>query len=160
MSRVLERRARPIRLLALAGILVTLALVLVGCGSAGSGGPTDKSNSATRASEGGEVTVSATWKGRSVGPVFEMAMDTHSVELDAYDLKKLAVLRADGGVEVRPSAWDAPKGGHHREGTLTFPERTPGGSRVIGPDTRRIRLVIRDVAGVPERSFEWKLKDG
>ena len=86
-------------------------------------------------------------------------MDTHSVDLDGYDLKKLVVLRADGGMEVRPSAWDAPKGGHHREVTLTFPKRTSDGSRVIGRDTRRIRLVIRDVAGVTERSFEWKLKE-
>ncbi|HJQ29533.1 MAG TPA: hypothetical protein VJ827_09335 [Rubrobacter sp.] len=68
------------------------------------------------------------------------------------------MLHAGGGEEVRPGAWDAPKGGHHREGTLTFSERTPDGRRVIGPDTRRIELVIRDAAGVPERSFEWKLQ--
>ncbi|HET7271065.1 MAG TPA: hypothetical protein VFI90_08245 [Rubrobacter sp.] len=154
---MLERRARLI--LASAWLLVTLTLVLVGCGSAGSGGPIDKPSSATRTSEGGEVTVAATWKGRSAGPVFEVAMDTHSVDLDGYDLKKLAVLRTGGGEEVRPSAWDAPKGGHHREGTLAFPKRTPGGSRIIGPDTRRIELIIRDVAGVPERRFEWKLQE-
>ena len=160
---MLEGKARRIRLLALAGTLaglvVTLTLLLSGCDSAGSGGDASKSGAATQTSEGGEVTVAVTWKGRSAGPVFDVAMDTHSVDLDGYDLKKLAVLRNDGGEEVRPSAWDAPKGGHHREGTLTFPERIPDGSRVIGPDTRRIRLVIRDVAGVPERSFEWKLKE-
>lgn len=159
MSRVLGRRARPIRLLALAGIIGTLALVLVGCGSAGSGDPADNSSSAPRTSEGGGVTVAVTWEGRNAGPVFEVAMDTHSVDLDGYDLKNLAVLRTDGGAEVRPSAWDAPKGGHHRDGTLTFPEMTPGGSRVIGRDTRRIELIIRDVADVPERSFEWKLRE-
>ena len=155
-----ERRAQLVRLLAIAGLVVTLALVLAGCGSAGSNGSAGKQSSATRTSEGGGVTVAATWKGRNAGPVFEVAMDTHSVDLDGYDLRKLAALRTDGGDEVRPSgAWDAPKGGHHREGTLTFPQRSPDGSRVIGPDTRRIQLVIRDVADVPERSFEWKLKE-
>jgi hypothetical protein len=159
VSRVLERKARLIRLLALSGLVVTLSVVLVGCGSTESGGKGAKPGAATQTSKGGGVTVAAAWEGRSAGPVFEVAMDTHSVDLDGYDLKKLAVLRADGGEEVSPSAWDAPKGGHHREGTLTFPVKAPDGKRVIGPDTRRIQLIIRDVAGVPERSFEWKLQE-
>ena len=156
---VLEDKARRIRLLALAGLVITLTLVLSGCGSAGSGGDAAKPSAATQTSEGGEVTVAVTWKGRSAGPVFDVAMDTHSVDLDGYDLKKLALLRDDRGKEVRPSAWDAPKGGHHREGPLTFPKKSSDGSTVIGPDTRRIQLVIRDVAGVPERRFEWKLQE-
>jgi len=142
--------------MALAGLVGTLALVLIGCGSAESGGNAAKSSAATQTSEGGAVTVAVTWKGPSAGPVFDVAMDTHS-DLDGYDLKKLAVLRNDRGKEVRPSGWDAPKGGHHREGTLTFLQRAPDGSSVIGPDTREITLVIRDVAGVPERRFEWRL---
>jgi hypothetical protein len=152
-------------LLVLAGLVVALAVVFSGCGSAESGGDAGKSaeqdaakpSAATQTSEGGEVTVAATWEGRSAGPVFGVAMDTHSVDLDGYDLRQLAVLRTDGGEEVRPSGWNAPKGGHHREGTLSFPEKTPNGSPVIGPDTREIELIIHDVAGVPERRFEWKL---
>jgi hypothetical protein len=58
---------------------------------------------------------------------------------------------------VRPTGWNAPKGGHHREGTLTFPATESDGSPVIGPDTRSIALIIRDVAGVPERTFRWTL---
>jgi hypothetical protein len=151
-------------LLALVG-LVVLAGVLSGCGSAASGGDAGKRaeqaaakpSAATQTSEGGEVMVAVTWEGRSAGPVFDVTMDTHSVDLDGYDLKELAVLRNGRGTEVRPSGWDAPKGGHHREGTLIFPEKAPDGSPVIGPDTRGIELIIRDVAGVPERKFEWRL---
>lgn len=84
-------------------------------------------------------------------------MDTHAVDLDGYDLGQLAVLRTDGGREVRPSGWDAPKGGHHRSGTLTFPATAADGSPLIGPTTRAIELVIRDVGGVPERRFRWTL---
>ena len=157
-----DSRARHLRSLVLTGLV---AVVLSGCGSAESGGDAGNSaeqdvarpSAATQISEGGEVTVAVTWEGRSAGPVFDVAMDTHSVDLDGYDLRQLAVLRTDGGEEARPSGWNAPKGGHHREGTLSFPEKYPNGSPVMGPDTHEIELIIHDVAGVPERRFEWKL---
>jgi hypothetical protein len=84
-------------------------------------------------------------------------MNTHAVDLDGYDLRQLAVLRTDKGQEVQPTGWDAPKGGHHRQGTLTFPVKTADGSPLIGSSTRSLELVIRDVAGVPERTFLWNL---
>lgn len=163
--------AHRIRMLVLARLLVTLALVLSGCGAesrgdAGGAGsqPTKKAGSesakasaATQTNEGGEVTVEVTWKRESARPAFDVTMDTHAVDLDGYDLRKQAVLRNDRGQEVQAKTWDAPKGGHHREGMLSFPEKTAGGEDLIGSDTRKIELVIRDVAGVPERSFEWNL---
>jgi hypothetical protein len=108
-----------------------------------------------RINEGGQVTVKATWAEPSAGPVFTIVMDTHAVDLDGYDLAQLAVLRVDGGPDLAPVRWDAPAGGHHREGTLTFP-REQGGKPVIGAQTRRIELIIRDVAGVPERVLTWQ----
>lgn len=110
---------------------------------------------AMQINEGGQVTVKAIWQGPSAGPVFTVAMDTHAVDLDGYDLKQLAVLRIDGAREVLPAGWDAPTGGHHREGTLTFPATAADGRPLIGSDTRTIELIIRDMAGVPERSFRW-----
>ena len=107
-------------------------------------------------SEGGQVTVAVTWAGPSAEPVFTIAMDTHSVNLDGYDLLQLAVLRTDLGVKVPPREWDAPKGGHHRKGTLTFPATTTYGQPVLTATTREVVLVIRDVAGVAERSFRWQ----
>lgn len=114
-----------------------------------------KASASTQTSEGGQVTVEVTWQGLSAGPVFTVALNTHSVNLDDYDLMKLAVLRTDQGVEIRPIGWDAPAGGHHRSGTLTFPAKAPDGSPLIGPGTRTVELVIREVAGVPERVFRW-----
>ena len=168
---MLEERGREARqlvgALALAGLLVALVLVLSGCGAAkpasDSGGPDTgqkkaaKPSPATQTSEGGEVTVEVVWEGESAGPTFDVTMDTHSVDLDGYDLRKQAVLRNDRSQEVRAKAWDAPKGGHHRQGKLSFPEKTADGSDLIRPDTRKIELLIRDVAGVPERRFEWNL---
>lgn len=65
------------------------------------------------------------------------------------------MLRTDQGLEAQPTGWDAPQGGHHRSGTLTFPDATADQKPLIGPDTRAVELIIRNVAGVPERSFRW-----
>ena len=109
----------------------------------------------TQTSEGSQVTVKVTWAGPARGLVFRVAMDTHAVDLDQYDLRTLAVLRTGQGAAVRPSAWDAPKGGHHREGKLTFPAQGPDGKGLLGQDVQEIMLTIREVAGVPERTFRW-----
>ena len=109
----------------------------------------------TQTNEGGQVTIKATWQGPSAGLIFDVVLDTHAVDLDGYDLQQLAILRIDGAREIRPTGWDAPKGGHHRAGTLTFPATAADGSALIVPDTRTIEVVIRGIAGVPERVFRW-----
>jgi hypothetical protein len=89
--------------------------------------------------------------------VFDVVLDTHSVDLDAIDLRQLAVLRTSDGREARPTGWDAPKGGHHRSGTLAFPASAADGAPLIGQETQTITLVIQNVAGVPARTFTWPL---
>lgn len=89
--------------------------------------------------EAGAVTVIASWvPGASSARV---ALDTHSVELDGFDLTVLARVRLDGGPWVSPTLWDAPKGGHHRSGTLTFASLEP--AQITG--ARLIELEVRDV---------------
>ncbi|MDP2953094.1 MAG: hypothetical protein Q8O76_07255, partial [Chloroflexota bacterium] len=85
--------------------------------------------------------------------VFEVGMNTHSVDLDRYDLAKLATLRDDSGKEYLPVSWRAEPGGHHRSGTLTFPIPDSVGQG----KARYLDLVIRDVAGVKERVLKWQL---
>lgn len=106
--------------------------------------------------EGGQVTVTATFEDTGAAPAFKITMETHAVDLDGYELTKLAVLRTDQGRLVQPLGWDAPKGGHHREGTLTFPATTTDGSPIITSNTQRVDLIIRNVADVPERTLTWK----
>jgi hypothetical protein len=114
------------------------------------------SSGATQTNEGGEVTIAATLQRSDTETVFNVAMNTHAVDLDGYDLKQLAVLRIDGGREVQPTSWDAPKGGHHRSGTLTFPATDADGKPLMASGTRTIELIIRNVAGVPERVLAWR----
>ena len=109
----------------------------------------------TRVSEGGEVTVTATWQEPAEKPNFMVVMDTHAVDLDGYDLVQLAALRVDNGPELAPVRWDAPAGGHHREGTLVFPPEYAG-KATIDAQSRTVELIIRGVAGVPERIFSWR----
>ena len=61
---------------------------------------------ATQAVAGGGVTVKVTYlnpKG-SDGARFQVALDTHSVNLDSYDLKTISVLRDDAGNTYSPTA--------------------------------------------------------
>jgi hypothetical protein len=109
----------------------------------------------TRTNTGGQVTIEATWQGPDAGPTFTITMNTHSVDLEGYDLRQHAVLRTDQGLEVQAMSWNAPSGGHHRSGTLAFPATSADGTPLIDANTHTIELIIRDVAGVPERSFQW-----
>ena len=122
----------------------------------GSAPPPVAGGARTQVADGGQVTVRVSWAGPSAGPVFDVALDTHAVDLDGYDLTGLATLRLDDGRQVAPTSWEAPKGGHHRIGKLAFPAATPDGKAVLaGPGS--VELVIRDVAGVPRRAFKWTL---
>ena len=89
--------------------------------------------------QAGMVTVSAEWiAGTSA---LDIGLNTHSVDVDAFDLGQSARVRLDGGSWIAPTAWNAPTGGqHHRSGTLSFDS--------IDPKTlaaaRSIELEIRD----------------
>lgn len=107
-----------------------------------------------RSSSGGGVDIDVTWSQAGDGAlVFEIAMNTHSVGLDEYDLSALSVLRDDSGAQFYATSWQSPPGGHHRRGTLMFP--IP--ESVTSGETRYIELVISDVAGVKERVLRWDL---
>ena len=81
---------------------------------------------------------------------FGIVLDSHSVEI-VEDMAKSVVLRTETGKEYTPAAWDGDKpGGHHRTGVIRFAPLTD--------QPRRIELIIKDVAGVPERLYRWELQ--
>lgn len=104
-----------------------------------------------RTQAGGGVTVTATYANprRGEDPRFDVALNTHSVNLDGYDLKSLSVLRDDAGKEYKPLRVDNEGGGHHRRATLVFPKPDP--------KAKHLELVIKEIAGVKARSFGWDL---
>ena len=101
---------------------------------------------------GGGVTAKVTYlnPGSNDDPRFQVVLDTHSVGLDGYDLKSITVLRDDAGKSYPPAGAENKGGGHHREITLSFPK--------VSPEAKRLELVIKDIAGVKERSFRWDLQ--
>ena len=109
----------------------------------------------TQVQQAGQVTVAVTWLGGGEELAIRVVLDTHILDLDQYDLTRLAVVRTDQGTEVAATGWDAPAGVHHREGTLRFPAMTENGTALLAAETRGLELLIRDVAGIPERRFAW-----
>ncbi len=107
----------------------------------------------TKTNEEPPVTITATpvefgqnsgvWK-------FTVVFDIHSGSLDD-DILKVVSLVDDKGNIYRPTVWAGPgPGGHHREGELVF--------NSVKPAPSFVELKIKDVGGVPERSFRWNLK--
>jgi len=137
--------------------VLALAVTLgAACGRASSDpGRTDDAVGGTQTNEEGSVTVEVSWDGQLRPLAFDVTLDTHSVELDGYDLARLALLRTDRGDDLKPARWDAPEGGHHRQGALSFDLSAEEAGRLDGASY--LELVIRDVAGVPERTFRWHL---
>jgi len=151
---------KPLILVAIVGLV---ALVLAGCTSATTQTqvPTLAPNAmstgqsalpfATKSNSGGNVDVAVTPTALNIGEpmAFEIAMNTHSVDL-SDDMTQIAILRDDAGKEYEPTAWDGGEpGGHHREGILKF--------TVLAGKPKSVELVIKGMAGVSERIFKWDL---
>ena len=140
-----------------AGILLVLALVLAACGGQAAAPPAggqpvaeQPAGDLTRTNEGGAVSFLLRPLNLDSGSStldFEVDMDTHSVNLD-FDLAGMAVLRTDTGAEIAPSAYQG-GGGHHVRGRLSFPAGQAAGAKTL-------TLVIRNAAGVAERTFTWQ----
>jgi len=151
----------------LIGASIALAVVVAGgCSANGApqGGVTASPGSSSAAAStggsvqsntGGKVTIDVEWLGLDNGALtFRVAMNTHSVDLDGYDLMDLSVLRDDMGNEYYPESWDSRPGGHHRKGTLTFPVPDSVNQR----ETEYVELIIRDVAGIENRTLTWMME--
>lgn len=74
----------------------------------------------------------------------KVVLETHSVDLDTIAFERAVVLRTAQGAEVAPAAVEQASGaGHHREAIVAF-----GAAPIAGA-----RIVVKDVAGIPERVF-------
>jgi hypothetical protein len=98
-----------------------------------------------------EPTISKTQ--RILWPVgAHIVMDTHSVDL-SMNLAELATLTMNTGKTVQAKKWDAPLGGHHAEGILSFPAMVDETLVLEEVSTITLTLVNLDA---PERIFVWR----
>ena len=80
---------------------------------------------------------------------FEVRMNSHSETL-GEDMIAISSIKDNAGRVFQATAWQGSEpGGHHRKGVLEFP--------ALADNTESITLIIRKVAKVPERTFEWSV---
>lgn len=129
---------------------VLVGIILVGLFAA-SDGYGAAAPGLTRTHSGAGVTVKVTYLNpkETESIRFEVVLDTHSANLDGYDLKTLALLRDETGKELQPTQVENKGSGHHREIILIFSKSSSG--------AKRLDLMIKDIAKVKERSFSWDL---
>ncbi len=147
--------------------LTLASLTLAACGSPTVSAPASNTSSSaaqsaapagdnlTRTNDEAMVTVAVTplnLGDKSAATLdFDIALNTHSVDL-GYDLTQIATLSSDAGEQVQPTKWNGPTGGgHHRKGTLSFPQLKSRG--------QMLTLTLRGIANVPERTFTWKVNE-
>ncbi len=129
-------------------VLLLGQLLLIGWVASGRSLAAD--TSLMRTQSGGGVTIEVTYLNPQEGgnARFQIAMNTHSVNLDSFDSKTSSVLQDETGKEYRPAKVENKGSGHHRNLVVIFPR----------PAGKKLQLLVRDVAGVKERSFRWELQ--
>lgn len=127
-------------------------LLLAGLFTMVGNAPADAASGDTQTVSGGGVTVAVTYTNprAAEAPRFEVSLNTHSVDLDGYDFKTLTMLRDEAGKTYAPIKLENKGSGHHRQVAMTFPKIPEG--------TKRVEIIIKDVAGVKERTFRWNIK--
>ena len=116
------------------------------------GGESGEKGPMTREKAAGEVTVIATLKnpddiGGKEDLVFDVKLDTHTVNLDAFNFEKSVILKDDKGKTYKPSSAETSGSGHHREAEVGF--KNPG-------KVKSLELLVRDVGGVKETVLKWE----
>jgi hypothetical protein len=78
-----------------------------------------------------------------------VVLDTHAIALDGTAFERAVVLRTADEVDVAPTGVESVAGGgHHRQAVVSFPSVTQPGT---------VRIVVKNVGGIAERSFAWEL---
>lgn len=118
----------------------------------GAWGVSEAQDGLTKQDRQGPVTVAVTPTEAPTAGVpikVKVVLDTHSVGLDGIAFDKAVTLRSPDGADVAPTAVEqAQGGGHHRSAVLVFPPLAQAGP---------LKIVVRNVGGVAERSFVWEL---
>lgn len=134
--------ARPVGLVFLLGVMA----------AAGSPAPTLASDEVPQVVRGGGVAVILARLPSTGGELrVRVEMTTHTRDLDSYRFDQIVRLREAAGKELPPTAVEREMGGgHHRSAVLRFsaPNR----------DVTAVDVVVRGVAGIPERLFRWDLR--
>lgn len=82
--------------------------------------------------------------------VFEIVMDTHSVDLLQYEIDNVAEVSIDKKASAVGTVWEpSSNDSHHVIGYLTW-----SGER--NEDYKQISLTLKNIDNIPERVFSWQ----
>ncbi len=83
-----------------------------------------------------------------------LALDTHTVDLNGYDLLGLATLQGREAMAMAPVRWiGIQESSHHRDGLLAFPGES---NEAWASQEGMAELTLRQIAQVSERSLRWE----
>ncbi len=110
----------------------------------------------------GEVTIKVRFAGVTYREdvAFNVEIGTHAVKVGEYALEEMSTLTNNLGAKVPANKWEITfmsADGISLWGTLYFPSRDASGKPLIGEGVRNLILIIEDLAGIPERVFQWGL---
>jgi len=133
-------------------IKASLAALLLSGLLAGGASETTGASPTMRTNSDGGVTVKVTRLDSKASDVlrFQIVLDTHSVNLDSYDLKTITFVRDGSGNLYRPASVEVKGNGHHRQATVSFSN--------VKKSPQAIELVIKSMAGIDERVFRWNME--
>ena len=80
---------------------------------------------------------------------FELAFDTHSINLDFEIEPSIKLIDSDGKIYSRATWNGSAAGGHHRSGIITFEDPLT--------DTGKVDLIVTKIGNTAERKFRWNL---
>lgn len=96
--------------------------------------------------------------------IFQVTLNTHSVNLAGYDITKKAVLEDSNGRTITEGFyWKQIHNnkGHHLMGILVFPaqatEQNNGNTATVGA-VEWIKLTIKGLPGTENREFQWDIE--
>ncbi|KJS82429.1 MAG: hypothetical protein JM58_15090 [Peptococcaceae bacterium BICA1-8] len=138
--------------------ILGIALVVTGCSTFDGDQNKLKPKALERKSDVGGLEMNIIFsnplgQGKNGYLTFVVQMDNHSYNLDEYEFSDYATLIDDKGNSPKGNTtWEVTGGGgHHVINTLLFPDDS-----FITPDTKYIKLVIKDFIDVPAREFIWE----
>ena len=113
----------------------------------------------------GKVSVEITFAGVTYREdvAFHVKIGTHAVKPSEYALDEMSTLANDLGTKVQASKWEITfmsAAGTSIGGTIYFPSKDASGKPLIAQEVRNLTLKIEDLAGIPERVFQWNVSPG
>jgi hypothetical protein len=94
---------------------------------------------------------------------FNVEIKNRSAKLGQYPFDKNSTLANDLGTQVQASMWEISfisASGDTLSGTIYFPAKDASGKPLISQEVRNLTLKIEDLAGIPERVFQWSISPG